>query len=661
MDVFVKAQELGIETDFMDGHGRAHRIVPEALDLLLAALPGSEAGRLLAGPAVLRAGEVPRIELTPLASLPVRWQLVTAGNNVVAEGEVYVREIRCPDGISVDNYRLRLCDANALREEWPLIVAPATAYQGDFGRAWLLAVQLYGLRSRHGWGIGDFTDLERLIELAARWGADGVGLNPLHALFPERPGDCSPYAPNSRLFLNALYIDVESVPELPASFVSDYRAALERVRKTPLVDYAAVAELKWLGLRVAFARFNEMSNASRVAAFDAFRKAGGRTLWRFGCFELLRRRFRRPWWEWPEPWRGADEAACESLADTDDRVEIAFVAFVQWVADQQLRACRDRAKSLGMRIGLYLDVAVGVQPDGFDAWSEQAAISRNLSIGAPPDALNTTGQNWGLAGFNAAGLLLSDFTPFRDMLRSAMRYSGAVRLDHILGFKRLYLMPQGFGPRDGAYVRMPFQALLAIAAQESMAARCVVIGEDLGTVPAGFRDEIAAWGIWSYRVMMFERDGDGGFLGVGHYGEKSLVTFNTHDLASFAGWREAGDLTLKRTLGMDPGESVEARSHAVRMLSGVLQEETIAHDDYFGVLHFLAKTRSRLLAVALDDLLAVTDQPNVPGTIDQHPNWRRRLPIMLDSIAAAVDEKALRSALSTRSAAQDGPTSGMMK
>jgi 4-alpha-glucanotransferase len=662
MDVFAKARELGIETDFIDGQGHGHRIAHEALDLLMAAMPRPEAGGLLNGPVVRRVGDISPIQLNSSSTLPVRWQ-ITMGEAVVAEGEAHEHAVECVDGLAVENYRLRLCDANKSREEWPLIVAPQLAYQGHLARSWLLAVQLYGLRSPQNWGIGDFSDLKHLIELAARWGASGVGVNPLHALFAERPGDCSPYAPNSRLFLNALYIDVEAIPELPASFVIEHREALQRVRQTSLVDYAAVANLKWQGLRAAFEHFKTRPSLARAAAFDAFREAGGAMLWRFGCFEVLRCRFRLPWWEWPEPWRNADNLACESLHNTEDHDEIAFVAFVQWNADEQLRACRNRADQLGMDVGLYLDVAVGVQPDGFDAWNEQTAISRQLAVGAPPDALNTAGQNWGLAGFNAAGLLVSGFAPFRDMLRAAMRHAGAIRLDHILGLKRLYLVPHGFGPRDGAYVRMPFQAMLAIAAQESVAARCVVIGEDLGTVPDGFRDEIAAWGIWSYQVMMFERDHNGGFRGIDHYIEKSLVTFNTHDLASFAGWRAAGDLSLKLALGIDPGESAEARNHALQMLSDLFRGETIEQDDYFGVLHFLARTRSRLLAVGLDDLIAVTDQPNVPGTIDQHPNWRRRLPLMLDEIAEAVNERKLDHALGSRRAVRgaEQQTDDMMK
>ncbi len=645
MDVFATARELGIEADFVDGRGQRHAIAPEALRGLVEAMP-RPGGRLLHEPPAVRSGEIPRIQLTADAVLPVRWRIVTRGGGV-AEGEADDRVITWSNDVPPGIHTLCVSDAAATDERWPLVVAPGPAHAGRFTRAWLLAVQLYGLRSSRNWGIGDFTDLARLIDLAADWGADGVGLNPLHALFTERPGDCSPYAPNSRLFLNPLYIDIEAVPECPATFAAEHRAALQQVRDSALVDYATVADLKERALRAAFARFKAAPDPARAAAFAAFRTDGGAVLRRFGCFEALRRRLQRPWWEWPAPWRQPDDAECDRLAAGEDAGEIEFTAFVQWIADEQLRACRDRAAERGMAVGLYLDIAVGVQPDGFDAWNEQTAISRHLSVGAPPDVLNSAGQDWGLAGFHAAGLQARAFAPFRDMLRAAMRHAGAIRLDHVLGLKRLYLIPRGFGARDGAYVRMPFQALLAVVALESAAARCVVIGEDLGTVPEGFREAIAAWGIWSYRVMMFERDAHG-FHGSDRYAENALVTFNTHDLASFAGWRDAADLALKQSLGIDPGESIEARREALRMLSDVLRGEAIAHDDFLGVLHFLSKTRARLLAVALDDLLAVVDQPNLPGTVDQHPNWRRRLPLSLDEIATAVDRDELARALGAR-------------
>jgi 4-alpha-glucanotransferase len=304
-----------------------------------------------------------------------------------------------------------------------------------------------------------------------------------------------------------------------------------------------------------------------------------------------------------------------------------------------------------MKVGLYLDVAVGVQSDGFDAWNEQSAISRHLGVGAPPDPLNLAGQSWGLAGFNAAGLELQAFEPFRETLRASMRHAGAIRLDHVLGLKRLYLVPQGFAADNGVYVQMPFEALLAATAQESVAHRCVVIGEDLGTVPEGFREKMADWGIWSYQVMMFERDDHGRFLGIDHYAPNALVTFNTHDLSSYAGWRSFSDLRLKRSLGIDPGESDDERWHALMMLSDVLVHYGIDRHDLYAVAGFLARTRSRLLAISLEDMLGVIDQPNIPGTVNEHPNWRQRLPLALDGIASVIDVAALKSATAERARA----------
>jgi 4-alpha-glucanotransferase len=237
------------------------------------------------------------------------------------------------------------------------------------------------------------------------------------------------------------------------------------------------------------------------------------------------------------------------------------------------------------------------------------------------------------------------------MLRASMRHAGAIRLDHVLGLKRLYLVPQGFSARDGVYVQMPFEALLAVTAQESVANRCVVIGEDLGTVPEGFRDQIADWGIWSYLVMMFERDDNGSFRGIDHYAANALVTFNTHDLSTYAGWRSFGDLKLKRSIGIDPGESDDARWHALTMLSDVLRHHAIDDHDLYAVVGFLARTKSRLLAISLEDLLGVVDQPNIPGTIDEHPNWRQRLPVALDAMAAAINLPSLKAATRTRARA----------
>jgi 4-alpha-glucanotransferase len=650
MDPFTRAKNLGIQTEFLDGQGHRHVTDAEALKIILDALPVRRPYRFLEQAVVVRSGRPARTELSHAATFPLRWKIV-AGLKVIAQDETHGRVIVWPADLPVGSYRLHLTDASSFTEDAPLIVAPPKAFGGNFDRCWLLAVQLYSVRSARNWGIGDFTDLEGLIELAGHLGADGVGLNPLHALFDDRPADCSPYSPNSRLFLNALYIDVERLPEFQRGVFARSSNTIARLRAADIVDYIGVAELKWRALRLAFEKFKADPKNARRQDFEKFRAERAPLLSRFACFEVLRHKFNKPWWEWPEQWRQPNEAKCAELREGPDGAEIEFIEFVQWIADRQLQSCRDLTIQLGMKVGLYLDVAVGVQADGFDAWNEQTAISRHLAVGAPPDPLNTAGQNWGLAGFNAAGLEIKSFEPYREMLRASMRYAGAIRLDHVLGLKRLYLVPHGFAANNGVYVQMPFEALLAATAQESVAHRCVVIGEDLGTVPEGFREQMADWGIWSYQVMMFERDDHGQFRGIDHYAPNALVTFNTHDLSTYAGWRSFSDLALKRSLGIDPGESDDARWQALTMLTDVLRHHGIDRHDLNAVVGFLARTKSRLLAISLEDLLGVIDQPNIPGTVNEHPNWRQRLPLALDEIASVIDVPALKTATGERTRA----------
>jgi 4-alpha-glucanotransferase len=646
MDLFEKAAELGIQTGFHDGQGHWHTTDAAALKIILDAMPVRTQHRFLDHTVVIRALQAERSYLTEAATFPLKWEILD-GAKVLAEGETGDRSILWPRDLPLGVWRLRLTDASLFSEEAPVIVAPARACPGAFDRSWILAVQLYGLRSDRNWGIGDFTDLQNLIKTAASIGAGGVGLNPLHALFDDRPAECSPYSPNSRLFLNPLYIDVEALPEFAAGDSGD---TLAKLRACRTVDYVDVAKAKTAALRAAFEEFNADPGSPRQVAFAAFRAERAPLLTRFACFEMLRHKFQTAWWDWPEQFQHPDDDQCTRLRAGQDAREIAFIEYVQWNADLQLKACHDLTAKLGMKVGLYLDVAVGVQSGGFDAWNEQIAVSRHLSIGAPPDLLQPAGQNWGLAGFNGGGLEVQSFAPYKDMLRASMRYAGAIRLDHVLGLNRLYVVPHGYAADNGAYVKMPLQALLAVTAQESAANNCVVIGEDLGTVPDGFRDELAGWGIWSYLVMMFERDDRGAFRDVGHYATNALVTFNTHDLPTFAGWRSYADLVMKRGLGIDPGESDDARRYAIEKLDDMLRQHGIDQADLYGVVRFLSLTSTRMLAVALEDLLGVIDQPNIPGTIDEHPNWRQRLPVGVDEIVESLDLPALQIAVADRSA-----------
>ncbi|WP_041344863.1 4-alpha-glucanotransferase [Nitrobacter winogradskyi] len=647
MTIHSKAQDLGINLDFVDGLGRHHLLDDVRLRPIVDGLPSPPHHRFLKHPVVIVTNADDFSVPVGAEANGVFWRLVE-GHTVLAQGYISSARIDLPRWISVGTYRLELeSEKGGILDSVPVLVTPERAYQGSFERVWILSVQLYALTSSRNWGIGDFTDLVSLIELTSDWGCHGIGLNPLHALFDDRPLECSPYAPNSRLFLNPLYVDPERVPNCSRVWLKRQREQLDRVREGELVDYAAVAELKFAAFRHAFSRFRRDHAAQ--AEFDLFREERGQLLKRYACFEVLRRQFGpSPWWSWPDEWRRPTDAGIQAISSGSRREEVKFVEFMQWCAASQLQSCADLAAERGMTVGLYLDVAVGVQAGGFDAWNEQTSISRALSVGAPPDQLNTAGQDWGLAGFNAAGLEASDFAPFREMLRASMRFAGAIRLDHVFGLSRLYLIPAGGSPLQGAYVKMPLQALLGVIAQESVSQRCIIIGEDLGTVPDGFREKLADWGVWSYKVMMFERGNDGAFIEASKYAENALVTFTTHDLASFAGWQTHSDLRVKRELGIEPGETDAERTDARHAFEWKLGEEHIAVKNFIGAVEFLARTPSRILAIALDDLIELRDQPNIPGTLNEHPNWRRRTPVRLEDLGGCIDLDALRHALRGR-------------
>jgi 4-alpha-glucanotransferase len=286
MDLFVKARDLGIQTEFIDGQGRPHVTAADALKVVFEALPPQAARALLDGPVVVRQGHAAHSMLLREARFPVRWEI--SDETRVVAGETLSGAIAWPENLPLGVYRLRLTDAGGITEEAPLVSAPARAFGGDFDRGWLLAVQLYGVRSTRNWGMGDFTDLADLIDLAHQLGADGIGLNPLHALFDDKPGDCSPYSPNSRLFLNALYIDAGALPEFSAQAVPDVAELTPRLRQSDDVDYVAVAGLKWQALRAAFAAFKVNPHAERKADFEKFRSEQGALLAHFACFEMLR-------------------------------------------------------------------------------------------------------------------------------------------------------------------------------------------------------------------------------------------------------------------------------------------------------------------------------------------------------------------------------------
>jgi 4-alpha-glucanotransferase len=639
-DPAAQAARFGIEPEYVDVYGQRQVVAPEAIERILRIMR-TENGLAAPSPypsvVVARHGHPARLDLAGLdPGTPVLCDIADAQGSV-AHCDGPASDCRLPDTLPIGSYLVRAWfpgEAGIEERRIRLLVAPERTYQGDDpeARMWALAVQLYGVRSHRNWGHGDFTDLATLIDLAGDLGASGIGLNPLHALFDDRPENASPYAPNSRLFLNPLYIDVESIEEFPGLDAAGMQE-VDALRNAERVDYSGVARAKLAGLRLAYARFRISASPERREDFHRFKDERGEALVRFASFEVLHRRFPRAWWTWPEPWHTPSDADLAALRDTDGEA-VGFFEFVQWVADRQLAACRDKAKACGMPLGLYLDVAVGVDAAGADAWGSQHAILHGLSVGAPPDEFNLEGQNWGIATFHPSGLLAETFEPFRCTIAAAMRHAGAIRIDHVLGLNRLFLVPHGASSREGAYFRFPLEALLAVVAQESVQRRCIVIGEDLGTVPEDLRGKLAEWGLWSYRVMLFERYPGGLFIAPDLYPSMALATFTTHDLPTYAGWRSGHDFAVRQALSMPSSEAEADRRRSLEALRGALTHAgTGDAEDFASVARYLAATPSRLVVISIEDVLGVIDQPNLPGTVDEHPNWRQRLPLPLEEWA----------------------------
>jgi 4-alpha-glucanotransferase len=568
--------------------------------------------------------------------------------------------------------------------ETMLIAAPRRCYlppaRGEGRRAWALTAQLYGVRSSRNWGIGDFSDLAPLMRMTAELGAAALGINPLHALFPGEPRHISPYSPSSRLFLNPLYIDIESVPDFAASAAAQALAAsgevanrLEALRAGALVDYPEVAALKsrfFDALYRAFADAHLGSSPSeRGLAFRRFQASGGEALERYASFTALHEHMLREgqgfaWGGWPLPFRdAASSAVAEFAAAHRERIELH--QYLQWEAERQLAAA---AAAAPLQLGLYRDLAVGVDANGAEAWSDPTLTVSGASVGAPPDFYNMQGQNWGLAPINPMALRRAGYAPFIAALRANMRHAGILRIDHVMSLMHLYWVPSGAAASDGTYVTNPFDDLRRIVALESWRQRCAVIGEDLGTVPHGFREVMAEAGILSYRLMLFERDEKGAFLPPERYPALASAAFSTHDIATLRGFWLGRDLEWRRDLALYPSGDAAAADIRERrrdrrlllaalIMAGVLTEEAakrlLPDDDRphftpelaLAVHRFLGRTPAVLALMQLEDALGELEQPNLPGTVDQHPNWRRKLGRPLEGIAGDADVAAFARAL----------------
>lgn len=595
------------------------------------------------------------------------------------EHVIYIAwQLVLPEDLTPGYHRLTLLCAGKSCAEQVLIVAPATCYQPEAvihsGRIWGPAVQLYAVRSERNWGIGDFTDLQLLLEQWAAQGADTIGINPLHALFPHNPEHASPYSPSSRLFLNILYLDVEAIADFHESDTTrailrtpEFQIRLKGLRAADMVDYAGVAALKLPMLEMLFHYFCEQhiaSDSKRAKAFRAFQACEGKHLYLHALFEALQEYFHNQdpnvwgWPVWPEPYRHPESAEVHEF-EMQHRNRIEFFTYLQWQADLQLGAAGWRSLELGLGVGLYLDLAVSVDGGGAEAWTNQALYAIGVGVGAPPELNNQLGQDWGLPPFVPDRLREAAYAPFIAMLRHNMRYAGALRLDHVMGLMRQYWVPAGVSPAEGAYVCYPFEDLLGILALESQRNQCLIVGEDLGTVPKEVQDALPPLNILSYRLLMLEKEATGNFIAPENYPAQALAAVTTHDLPTLPGYWQGRDIMQRTELQLFSSDDARRSQVVIRaqerayLLLLLEQAELLPKDltvnsaslsvatpeFILAVYTYLARSPAKILMVQIEDLLEVMDQINIPSTTTQHPNWRRKLPICLE--AWATDHRVL--------------------
>ncbi|MEH6690330.1 MAG: 4-alpha-glucanotransferase [Pseudorhizobium pelagicum] len=518
---------------------------------------------------------------------------------------------------------------------------------------WGISLQLYELRSQRNWGIGDFADLREFCAIAASAGADFIGLSPLHALFLSDPSRCSPYSPSSRVFLNPLYIAVDKVEGFDPSWVD--AAELESLRSADMVDYKAVADLKLAVLRRIWTSWRQ--KGLKEEALERFKTEHGEVLHRHAVFEALSLHMAAEghgsgWRQWPSQFQKWDGDAARHFAETQSD-EVEFHIWLQWLTAAQLAEVTGDTSRLGMRVGLYFDLAVGEAPDGSSTWSTPDLELPGMRVGAPPDFFSTSGQDWGLVALSPKALQDQGMAPYQELIDASMRYAGALRIDHAMGIWQLFLLPEGETPAVGGYLRYPFPDMVSALSRVSHERRSIVIGEDLGNVPNGFREVMEEANILGYRVLYFEEADPKGY-DISGMTRLSLACLGTHDMPPLIGWWRGEDINLALELGLtEPEAAKQARWDRAAQrtsfldglgLSGLIERRnvmaTIA-DSSSGIttevavaMHgLLARAPSLMVALRLADLVGEDQPTNVPGTSDAYPNWQRKLRLPVEEMA----------------------------
>jgi (1->4)-alpha-D-glucan 1-alpha-D-glucosylmutase len=546
----------------------------------------------------------------------------------------------------------------------PAVVTPST------GKVWGPAVQLYAVHSNRNWGMGDFSDLLRVIDWCVEQGAALVGLNPLHALFPHNPSHSSPYSPSSRMFFNVMYLDPETVADFQESaeakqlvFSPAFQNMLEKLRDERLVPYAEAGQRKLDVLELLYLNFCQRhlsQNTSRAQAFRTYVEEHGRLLERFALFHALQERFHKEdpsvwgWPAWPEAYQDPDSPAVQEFLHAN-RERVEFYQYLQWQVDIQLQEVGLRCLKNNLGIGLYMDMAVGVDRGGADVWANQHLFAKSSAVGAPPDEYNQKGQDWGLPPLIPEKMREEAYVSFIEILRQNMQHAGALRIDHVMGLMRLFWIPPGLPPSQGAYIHYSVDELFGILALESQRNQCMVIGEDMGTVPEVIRDRMERWGVYSYKVFYFEKLDQDSFKQPEAYVDMAAVAISTHDLPTLSGFWQGQDIAVRTELDLYPSKELRDRQITDRVMERVailrlLEERSllpggISTDpltvpqmtpELAAAIHRLvAQTASKIFMVQFEDMLQQVDQINLPGTTDPvYPCWKRKLTLPLEELFA---------------------------
>jgi 4-alpha-glucanotransferase len=680
------ALAAGISPNYINAHGKPQAIPAETKLRLLEAMSRT------AAPKKVAVAPVPNVQVFTAGAkmtLPLEghgefsWQLITEEGKHhkghAQAGKKLALPAKLPEG-----YHELIVSQSEHQWQCRVIVAPKRCYEPDAllqdKKLWGACVQLYTLRSDHNWGIGDFGDLQRMLMDVAKRGGSFIGLNPIHALYPANPESASPYSPSSRRWLNVIYIDVNGVDDFLLSDeaqawwkMPSTQQTLQSARDAQWVDYATVTALKMAALRMAWKQFSLRTvRDEQMQAFQAFVANGGDSLYYQAAFDALHAyqvkedEMRWGWPVWPEGFRDAHNPAVKAFCQ-EHRDEVNLCLWLQYLAHVQFAACWQTSQGFKMPIGLYRDLAVGVAEGGSETWCDRELYCLKASVGAPPDILGPLGQNWGLPPMDPHVIVARGYQPYIEMLRANMTNCGALRIDHVMSMLRLWWIPYGETADKGAYVHYPVDDLLSILALESKRHNCMVIGEDLGTVPVEIVGKLKDSGVYSYKVLYFEHDNEKRFRAPQSWPKQSMAVATTHDLPTLRGYWESGDLTLGKTLGLYPDADVlsELYQDRERAKQGLLEglhkygclPKRAGHNASLmamtatlnrGMQRYIADSGSALLGLQPEDWLGMAEPVNIPGTSYQYKNWRRKLSTSLEAMFADAEVNKLLKDLDKR-------------